>query len=39
MSETLDLKSLCEQCIEIAREAGEKILDVYNSEYSKIAAH
>ena len=34
MSETLDLKSLCEQCIEIAREAGNRILDVYNSEYS-----
>lgn len=34
MSETLDLKALCEQCVEIAREAGEKILEVYNSEYS-----
>lgn len=34
MSETLDLKTLCEHCIEIAREAGSQILEIYNSEYS-----
>lgn len=34
MSESLDLKNLCEQCIEIAREAGSEILNVYNSDYS-----
>jgi 3'(2'), 5'-bisphosphate nucleotidase len=31
MAESLDLKTLCEQCIEIAREAGNRILDIYNS--------
>lgn len=31
MSESLDLKYLCEQCVEIARDAGKKILDIYNN--------
>lgn len=30
----LDLDALCRECVVIARHAGEKILDVYNSEYS-----
>ena len=34
MTESLDLKTLCEQCIEIARTAGSAILTVYNGEYS-----
>ena len=34
MSETLDLKALCKQCIEIARDAGQEILNIYDSEYS-----
>jgi len=33
MPNKLDLKNLCEQCVEIARYAGIKILDVYNSDY------
>ena len=34
MSESLDLKYLCEQCVDIAREAGKKILDIYDSGFS-----
>ena len=34
MSETLDLKALCKQCVEIARDAGQEILNIYDSEYS-----
>ncbi len=34
MTETPDLEHLCNQCVDIARDAGKKILDVYNSEYS-----
>lgn len=34
MSESLDLKNLCQQCIDIAREAGTRILEIYNSDYS-----
>ncbi len=30
----LDLEQLCHQCVDIARHAGDKILEVYNSEYS-----
>ena len=30
---TDDLKTLCDACIDIARDAGKKILDVYNGEY------
>ena len=34
MSESLNLEYLCKQCIEIARDAGERILEIYNSDYS-----
>ncbi len=34
MSTDLDLEKLCMECVDIARYAGEKILEVYNSEYS-----
>ncbi len=34
MSEPLNLEHLCNQCIKIARDAGEKILEIYNSDYS-----
>ena len=34
MTQSLDLESLCHECVKIARQAGEKILDIYNSEYS-----
>lgn len=30
----IDLEQLCLQCVDIARFAGKKILEVYNSEYS-----
>ncbi|MCK4705246.1 MAG: 3'(2'),5'-bisphosphate nucleotidase CysQ, partial [Gammaproteobacteria bacterium] len=33
MSESLNLEHLCNQCVEIAREAGERILEIYNSDY------
>lgn len=33
MSESLNLEHLCKQCVEIAREAGERILEIYNSDY------
>ena len=33
MADTLDLKSLCESCVEIAREAGGKILKIYDTEF------
>ena len=33
MTESLDLKSLCHSCVDIARVAGKKILDIYNSEF------
>ena len=33
MTDSLDLKSLCDSCVEIAREAGRKILDIYSSEF------
>jgi len=34
MSQPLDLSALCEQCVKIARNAGSKILDVYDSEFN-----
>ncbi len=34
MTTSLDLESLCHECVKIARHAGDKILEVYNSEYS-----
>jgi 3'(2'), 5'-bisphosphate nucleotidase len=34
MTQSLNLESLCHECVSIARQAGEKILDIYNSEYS-----
>jgi 3'(2'), 5'-bisphosphate nucleotidase len=34
MTQSLNLESLCHECVTIARQAGEKILDIYNSEYS-----
>ena len=33
MTDTLDLEALCKQTVEIAREAGKKILEIYNSSY------
>jgi len=33
MTDSLDLKSLCDSCVEIAREAGRKILEIYSSEF------
>ena len=33
MRNSLDLKSLCDSCVEIAREAGRKILEVYDTEF------
>lgn len=33
MTEALDLETLCKQCVGIARDAGEKILEIYNSGY------
>lgn len=34
MSKQLNLEVLCNHCVEIARFAGQKILEIYNSEYS-----
>lgn len=34
MSDSLDLKYLCENCVKIARDAGEQILHIYNNEFS-----
>lgn len=34
MPESLDLKYLCEQCVVIARDAGKKILEIYNKDFS-----
>lgn len=34
MSESLNLEHLCQQCVEIARAAGERILEIYNSDYA-----
>jgi 3'(2'), 5'-bisphosphate nucleotidase len=34
MTAPLDLASLCHECVLIARQAGEKILEIYNSEYN-----
>ena len=33
MTDTLDLEYLCKQCVDIAREAGEKILAIYDSGF------
>jgi 3'(2'), 5'-bisphosphate nucleotidase len=33
MTDSLDLKSLCDSCVEIAREAGRKILEIYDTEF------
>jgi len=33
MTESPDLKMLCHRCVEIAREAGSKILQVYNTDF------
>ena len=33
MTDKLNLEALCKQSVEIAREAGEKILEIYNSGY------
>jgi 3'(2'), 5'-bisphosphate nucleotidase len=33
MTDSIDLKSLCDSCVEIARDAGRKILDIYNTEF------
>lgn len=33
MTDSLDLASLCQSCIEIARQAGAKILDIYQTEF------
>ncbi len=33
MTDSLDLKSLCDSCVEIARDAGRKILAIYNTEF------
>lgn len=33
MSDSLNLEHLCKQCVNIAREAGERILEIYNSDY------
>ena len=34
MTTPLDLESLCGECLKIARHAGEKILEIYNNEYT-----
>lgn len=34
MSQPLNLEHLCKKCVIIAREAGERILKIYNSYYS-----
>ena len=33
MTDSPDLESLCHRCVEIAREAGGKILQIYNTEF------
>ncbi len=33
MADSPDLKSLCNSCVAIAREAGSKILEIYNSDF------
>ena len=33
MTDSPDLESLCHSCVEIAREAGSKILQIYNTEF------
>jgi 3'(2'), 5'-bisphosphate nucleotidase len=33
MTNSLDLQSLCDSCVTIAREAGGKILEIYESEF------
>lgn len=33
MADSLDLKSLCNSCVTIARNAGSKILEIYNTEF------
>jgi 3'(2'), 5'-bisphosphate nucleotidase len=33
MTDSLDLNSLCKSCVGIARDAGRKILEIYNSEF------
>jgi len=39
MSESLNLEYLCKQCVEIAREAGARILEIYNSDYAVEEKH
>lgn len=39
MSEPLNLEYLCNQCVEIAREAGKRILEIYNSDYTIEEKH
>lgn len=34
MTTSLDLEHLCAECVDIARTAGKKILEIYNSSYS-----
>lgn len=34
MSDNLNLEHLCKECINIARDAGERILEIYNSDYN-----
>jgi len=34
MTESPDLESLCNSCVEIARDAGSRILEIYNSGYA-----
>jgi 3'(2'), 5'-bisphosphate nucleotidase len=34
MTETYDLEALCKSCVEIARDAGARILEIYNSGYA-----
>ena len=33
MTDSFDLDTLCKQCVQIAREAGRKILQIYNTEF------
>jgi 3'(2'), 5'-bisphosphate nucleotidase len=33
MSHALDLEKLCHECLAIARDAGDKILSIYNTDY------
>lgn len=33
MTESLDLEMLCNRCVEIAREAGGRILQIYNTDF------